>query len=659
MALNPTDITLQRLSVSLGQLVEQLQVTKSTKRDIQIEDVIKALNMTFKTTKGDITELKSLLKVSKNAGNAAQYEKLVKMLELLVKSYDNPDIKQMNRLGITTQNLIAEISSLRDEVKSTNIKGNEKANLSLLTQAIADGQRQYALSGFGKDASNFYKKATLEQMRLLRQIDKHIDEGIPLKDLSKKTPLEKAKEVGSKALGSGPLQAAADMVLKGMGFGTLPGEFLDIFKSGFGKGGMSKKEAEQAELQSMKVKGLVDAKEKAQLALDYNRTIQERAVSVRDTAKATRENLTVELSKSLADAMRISGTIDSRFASEGEPGIADISKILEAIKDNSISKDEIDSILKAAADKATPETAESIQATSNELMKNFSEVQEYSKIIEEQEKIIAETAKGIQDSIDRVAELFIDLRDILGKELKNELEQIDKLISGMKGIDEETKAGIKSDKITRKLESMARVSGVTEDELHGIIGGERDSKYMREYERQGMEDRGGRKGKSKLAEEAFNETSFREAIFGETRNMPRIRTAGEEFEERVRQTEQRLENARVPVPPELNIPKNEPRPVEEMNQSVEDGGLMENGLSLEEISSIVSESITEFLKSFEELMKEREKENLQQADLLRKSLLSGEVKVNVVNLKDIPAPQVITGSSGGGEASYGGSSFGD
>jgi hypothetical protein len=229
----------------------------------------------------------------------------------------------------------------------------------------------------------------------------------------------------------------------------------------------------------------------------------------------------------------------------------------------------------------------------------------------------------------------------------------------MKGIDEETKAGIKSDKITRKLESMARVSGVTEDELHGIIGGERDSKYMREYERQGMEDRGGRKGKSKLAEEAFNETSFREAIFGETRNMPRIRTAGEEFEERVRQTEQRLENARVPVPPELNIPKNEPRPVEEMNQSVEDGGLMENGLSLEEISSIVSESITEFLKSFEESMKEREKENLQQADLLRKSLLSGEVKVNVVNLKDIPAPQVITGSSGGGEASYGGSSFGD
>lgn len=658
MALNATDMTLQRLAVSLGQLVEQLQVTKSTKRDVQIEDVIKALNLTFKTTKGDITELKSLLKVSKNAGNSAQYEKLIKMLELLVKSYDNPDVKQMSRLGITAQNLIAEFSSLRDEVKSTNIRGNEKANLSLLTQAIAEGQRQYALTGFGKTASNFYKKATLEQMRLLHQINKHIDEGIPLKDLAKKTPLEKAKEIGSKALDNGPLQAAADMVLKGMGFGTLPGEFLDMFKSMFGKKGMSKKEAEQAELQSMKVKGLVDAKEKAQLALDYNRTIQDRAVSVRNTAKATRENLTVELSKSLADAMRISGAIDSRFETEGEPGIADINKILEAVNSNSISKAEIDDILKAAAEKATPENAETIKATSNELMKNFSDVQEYSKIIEEQEKIIAETAKGIQDSIDRVAELFIDLRDILGKELKNELEQLDKIISGMKGIDEETKAGIKSDKITRKLESMSRVAGIAEDELHGIIGGERDSKYMRDYKERGT-DRGGRAGVSKLAEEAFRESSFREAIYGETPNLPRSKTVGEEYEDRISQAEQRLKNARVPVPPELNIPKNEPKPIEELNQPSEDNGMMENGLSLEDISSIVSESITEFLKSFEESMKEREKENIQQADILRKALVSGEVKVNVVNLKDIPAPQVITGSSGGGDVSYGASNFGD
>lgn len=657
MSLNPTDMTLQRLAVSLGQLVEQLQVTKSAKKEVQIEDVIKALNSTFKTTKGDITELKSLLRVSKSAGNVAQYEKLIKMLELLVKSYDNPDIKQMSRLGITTQNLIAEISSLRDEVKSTNIRGNEKANLSLLTQAIADGYRQYALTGFGKEASNFYKKATLEQMRLLKQIDKHIDEGIPLKDLGKKTPLEKAKEIGSKALSSGPLQAAADMILKGMGFGTLPGEFLDMFKGGFGKKSVSKKESEEAELQSMKVQGLVEAKEKSQLALDYNRTLQERAVSIRDTAKATRENLMVELSKSLADAMRIGGNIDTRFAMEGEPGLADITKIQEAIVANAITKEDIDNILKAATAKAEDGNAENISVTTEELMKNFSEVQEYSKIIGEQEKIIADTAIGIQESIDRVAELFIDLRDILGQELRNELEQLNTLISGMSGVDEETKAGILSAKRTRKIENMARVSGVAEDELHGIIGGERDSRYMSEYLRQG--ELGGRQGASALATEAFRESTFRDALYGEQPMMPRTQTSGDEFEARVRATNERLEKAKVPVPPELNVPKNEPSPIQELTHAAEDRGIMENGLSLEDISSIVSESITEFLRNFESTMREREKENIQQADILRKALVSGDVKVKVTNLSDIPAPQIIAGPSGGEDASYSASSFGD
>jgi hypothetical protein len=653
MALNPTDMTLQRLAVSLGQLVDQLQVTKSTKKDIQIEDVIKALNLTFKTTKGDIGELKSLLKVSKNTGNSAQYEKLIKMLELLVKSYDNPDVKQMNRLGITTQNLIAEISSLRDEVKSTNLKGNEKANLSLLSQAIADGQKQYALSGFGKDASNFYKKATLEQMRLLRQIDKHIDEGIPLKNLGKKSPLEKAKELGSKALSSGPLQAAADMVLKGMGFGTLPGEFLDIFSRSMGKSKSSVKDAEKAELQSMKVKGLIEAKEKSQLALDYNRTIQERAKEVKSSAVATKTNLTIELSKAIADAMRINEDISAKYAVEGEPGLADANKIADAIKTNSISKSEIESLLKSIEAKGKAGSV-----SSEELLKNFSEVAEYSNIIEEQEKIIAETAVGIQESIDKVAELFLDLREILGKELKNELAMIDKLISGMKNIDEETAAGIKSDKITRKLANMASVSGVAEDELHGIIGGESNSKYMREYEAQAQY--GGKKLPSELARSAFMENSFRAAIYGEEALAKKVKTPGDEFEEKVRVTNERLSKSPPPTPPELQPQNNIPELIGENTATSEHGEMLENGLSLDEISDIVSESINEFLKNFEESMKDRDRDNKEQSELLRRSLMSGEVKVSVVNLKDLPPPSVHVSQGGGGDSSGGSSdAFGD
>jgi len=197
MGLNQTDMTLQRMVISLNQLVEQLRVTQSTKKDLGLEDIVKALNLTFKTSKGDTGEIKNLLKVTKNAPNASHYVKLTKMLELLLKSYDNPDLKQISRLGITSQNLIAELGSLQDTIKSSNVDKNERANLSVLSHAIAEGQRLYAINGFGRDASNFYKKATLDQLRLLQTINKHIDEGIPLKDLNKGGLLDRLKSMYS------------------------------------------------------------------------------------------------------------------------------------------------------------------------------------------------------------------------------------------------------------------------------------------------------------------------------------------------------------------------------------------------------------------------------------------------------------------------------
>ena len=629
MALNQTDMTLQRMVISLNQLVEQLQVTQTTKKSVGLDDIIKALNLTFKTSKGDTGEIKNLLKVTKNAPNASHYEKLTKMLELLLKSYDNPDLKQISRLGITSQNLIAELGSLKDTIKSSNITGNEKANLSVLSQAIAEGQRMYAINGFGREANAFYKKATLEQLKLLKTINKHIDEGIPLKDLNKGGLLDRLKDVSKKAGKSGILSAGADMLLKGMGFGELPGQFLDMFSK---KGNKGKDENEklnkEQQLQSMKVQGVVDAKEKAQRSLFANQTVQKRASEVKNLAETTKTNLTVELSKAIADAMRTSGEVDPRFASEGMPGVADVNKIAEAINNNTFPRDEVEKLIRSAylQDGSDGEVNGEVAKS---LIKNLDEIQEYSKIISEQDNTIVEAAVGIQTSIETISSLFLDLRDIIGNELTNELNELNKLFSKsseFKGLDQETLEGIKRETVNRKLGLISNTTGVPEDELQGLIGGEDSSGYMKEYEKQGKYTN---KNKSSLAEEAFNETTFREALYGE--NKPKIKTPGQEFEDKIKATNTRLSSAPVPIPSDLNVPT---EPIQELvppNQEVED-----NGLSLEDISEIVSDSITDFLKSFDEAMKTRDKESKEGMDILKKALLSGEIKVNVVNLKDIP-----------------------
>lgn len=645
MALNQNDMTLQRMAISLNQLVEQMRLTQATKSDMGIEDIIKAMNLTFKTSRGDTTELKNLIKIAKSSPNASHYEKLTKMLELLLKSYDNPDLKQMKRLGISTQNLAAEIIALRDTIKASNIVGNEKANLSVLSKAVADGQRQYAISGFGRDASAFYKKATLEQLKLLRTIDKHIDEGIPLKDLNRTGLLDRIKGAGKKVGGSGILSAGADMVLKGMGFGELPGQFLDMFAK---KGGKNAKDEEELtkkqELQSLKVQGIVGAKEKAQQSLMTNQTIQKRAEEVRLLAETTKSNLAIELSKAIAGAMETNGTIDSRFASDDEQGKVDITKIIKAIETNSFPKDEIESLVNSAY--LTADGNEELnKEVASTLMKNLDEIQEYSKIVEEQDKVIADSAIGIQTAIESISTLFVDLRDILGKELTNELKELNRLFDRspeFRGLDEETRNSIKQERIDRKLAMMASTTGVAEDELQGLIGGESSSKYMEEYKRQGEREKYGTgKTMSEIVREAFEENTFRDALGNTDRAKPL--TPGEEFENRVRETTTRLKRVPVPVPHDLSTPSEiEDVPDNNVNVAVE-------GISMEDITEIVAESITDFLKSFEEAMKTRDKESKDGMEVLKKALLSGEMKVNVVNLRDIPQSRGGTSGGGGGE----------
>jgi hypothetical protein len=102
------------------------------------------------------------------------------------------------------------------------------------------------------------------------------------------------------------------------------------------KGGKNAKTEEELtkkqELQSLKVQGIVGAKEKAQQSLMTNQAIQKRAEEVRLLAETTKSNLAIELSKAIAGAMETNGAIDSRFASDDEPGTVDIAKIIKTIE---------------------------------------------------------------------------------------------------------------------------------------------------------------------------------------------------------------------------------------------------------------------------------------------------------------------------------------
>ena len=644
MALDQNSMTFQKMTMSMAQLIEQLKVTQSTKKDMSIEDVIKALNTVFKTSKGDTTELKALMKIAKNSPNAKHFEKLGKMLELLIKSYNNPDVKQMKRLDITVQNLMTEISSLTDSMKNSNASKNEKANLSVLSQAVSEGHRLYAVTGMGKISSEFYKNATLEQLRLLKMVDKSIKDGRPLKDTDKggiAGAIDKMKKMGL-------FTAAADTALKGMGFGTLPGEFLEIF-------GKSKKDKDEEltkkqELQSLKVQGLVDTKEKAQRSIDSNKLTQTNAEGIKEQVTATRDNLTVELSKAIANAMQAAeGGVDARFQVDGKEGEADIDKIAKAISNNEFPKSELESIIKSKY-LTTNDNGEQDSSVSDALLQNMNDVEEYNKIIAEQEKVIADSASAIQTSIESTAKIFLDLREILGNELKNEINELNKIIDkNFKGESEETRNAIKdvkrADLITRTMET----SNVTEDEVLGLIGGESKSGYMKDYAEQGARIKGATSNES--VTEAFQENTMRSALGQDEIKSPEKRNA--EILEKLSESEKRMAEVKVPTDLETK-PSNEAPPEVNSDGNPVIGG---DGISLDEMAAIITDSMNEFIKRFNETIAQQEKESSKDLSEMTKALTDGRVKVVVTNLGDIKIPPAQAGG-GNTEPQSGNERFG-
>lgn len=253
--MNATDIHLQKLTAMLTQLVDQLKVTQSAKNDFDIDDVFKSINQVFKITQSDKTVIRDFQRTIKSLSNSQQFEKLSKSLYTLDKTFRDPDIKQLKGMNITANNIFSELTILEDTLKNINISKNEKANLTLLSKSIAEGHRLYAVQGFGRSADQFYKNATIQQILLLRNMEKNLKEGVPLKGLAGNGVLGTMAKVGT----SGPITAIADVLLKSAGMGELPGQIAELFANRNNKEQESKKEQANA----ARIAGIQGAKDAA------------------------------------------------------------------------------------------------------------------------------------------------------------------------------------------------------------------------------------------------------------------------------------------------------------------------------------------------------------------------------------------------------------
>jgi hypothetical protein len=336
----------------------------------------------------------------------------------------------------------------------------------------------------------------------------------------------------------------------------------------------------------------------------------------------------------------------------GQEGEADISKISEAVISGTLTRDDIEKII-SSSKLSKDENGNEDRTIVDTLLKNLDEVDEYSNIIKEQQNTIRETGEVIQGSIETISEIFVELRDTVGKVLKARIEDSNKEIDKKFGrkYSKEQVAGLKERAKNMIIEDEMKHSKVSEDEMHGIIGGQDRSRHMEEYERQAGEGfaNNGKTENAKVTE-AWKEESFRNAI--DSKNPT---NKDEAILEKIAKTTSELDkdNALTKLkeanisPPEVPVPSDLAQKEATM-ESVEDES-DEDGMSLDDVHGVFQDAMIEFLKKFEETLKAEAKEKDESAKKLIDLLKNGEAKFKMVNVGDIKLPGGGNGGGGGGD----------
>ena len=160
---------------------------------------------------------KLLLKFAKSTTAIGDQAKLTQILTEFNKRA--PDYSRLANI-MAPQDFAKFVDRSLEKIKNTPIKLNTKENISFISKSIAKANKDYASTGFGKVAADFYKNASSAQLKELRLMRKSIETGGNIGD---------NKDGMSSGLIAGTAAQLGDIVMENAGFGELPGKMMTLF----------------------------------------------------------------------------------------------------------------------------------------------------------------------------------------------------------------------------------------------------------------------------------------------------------------------------------------------------------------------------------------------------------------------------------------------
>lgn len=322
--------TNEDLSKNFNFLLKILQdFVTNTKNYSQVDynkinaEFIKAANSTGLTPKDAMKLINS--SITKIGMPGKNTDELKKVLEGIM----NGGVDRLGKI-MDPDIFLKTIDEFFIRVKTLPVNLNNKENISIISKAIAKGNRDYASTGLGKKTADFYKNATDKQIIALATIRKQIKDGVQLKNDNNTKGLLSSLIKGT-VMGVG---GVADVLMENAGFGELPGKFITMLNAGKDVFKGMKKDKLDAEEERNAF--LLDSAKMSEASLQEISERNKKNQEIINKTTDSKNQLKGELSKALSDALNSTSfgkKKKNNILAELESGTIDENRIGEIIAD--------------------------------------------------------------------------------------------------------------------------------------------------------------------------------------------------------------------------------------------------------------------------------------------------------------------------------------
>lgn len=348
---------------------------------------------------------KLLLKFAKSTTAIGDQAKLTQVLNEFNKRV--PDYSRLANI-MSPQDFAKFVDRSLEKIKNTPIKLNTKENISFISKAIAKANKDYASTGFGRVAADFYKNASTAQLKELRLMRKSIETGAKIGD---------NRDGMLSGLVAGTAAQLGDIVMENAGFGELPGKMMTLLTAINKLRDANKNDRNESA--NERNAALLANSRKTEASYGEQKRVTTTSKDVLVEASLQKDELTNSLLEAFSDALSktdLSPKIKDKYQKDliaGKLTEGQLAKITASWK-RSLGTD------------ITPEDKKEMKDFRSNILSDISSLNEMNSAIEEATSMYNGEAKKELDALVVATKARADVDKMVFDELQGQFDRIDK-----------------------------------------------------------------------------------------------------------------------------------------------------------------------------------------------------------------------------------------